>query len=124
MIVPRLNLMKEFVSERGSIFVHIDSHVGHYVKVLMDEIFGKGNFVNEIIWQRISSHNDGKQFGKVHDTIFWYKRANAIYNIQVRNVEIDEIAKKFPKIDDKGNRYFLGNLSAAGQGPARSPRLA
>ena len=50
MLYPRLVLMRELLSDHGSIYVHIDWHVGHYVKVLMDEIFGKDNFVNEIVW--------------------------------------------------------------------------
>ena len=50
MMVPRLILMRELLSEKGSIYVHIDWHVGHYLKLIMDEIFGKDNFVNEIIW--------------------------------------------------------------------------
>jgi len=50
MIVPRLYLMKELLSEQGSIYVHLDWHVGHYVKIVLDEVFGKDNFQNEIIW--------------------------------------------------------------------------
>ncbi|WP_313358325.1 DNA methyltransferase, partial [Corynebacterium variabile] len=50
MITPRLVLMKELLSERGSIWVHLDWHVGHYVKLVLDEIFGKDNFRNEIAW--------------------------------------------------------------------------
>ena len=61
MITPRLVLMRELLSETGSIYVHLDWHVGHYVKLVLDEIFGKENFVNEIIWQRSSAHNDAKR---------------------------------------------------------------
>ena len=56
MLYPRLVLMRELLSDRGSIYVHIDWHVGHYVKTLMDEIFGKENFRNEIIWKRSQKH--------------------------------------------------------------------
>ena len=55
MIVPRLCLMRELLSTRGSIYVHLDWHVGHYVKVAMDEIFGRDNFINEIVWRRTFS---------------------------------------------------------------------
>jgi len=58
MIYPRLVLMRELLSDQGSIYVHLDWHVGHYVKILMDEIFGKENFKNEIIWRRAYSHNE------------------------------------------------------------------
>lgn len=47
--LPRLVLMREFLSEKGSIYVHIDWHVGHYVKILLDDIFGKEKFLNEIV---------------------------------------------------------------------------
>ena len=50
MIIPRLILMKELLSEQGSIYLHIDYHVGHYVKIIMDEIFGRDNFINDIVW--------------------------------------------------------------------------
>ncbi len=60
MIYPRLALMRELLSEKGSIYVHIDWHVGHYVKVLMDDIFGKDNFINEIN-QTILSRSDGNK---------------------------------------------------------------
>ena len=56
MIAPRLCLMRELLSEKGSIYVHLDWHVSHYVKIAMDEIFGKENFLNEIIWKRTSAH--------------------------------------------------------------------
>ena len=77
MLYPRLVLMRELLSERGSIYVHIDWHVGHYVKAMMDEVFGKENFRNEIIWQRADPHNDAKtRYGNIHDTIFYYSRGN------------------------------------------------
>ena len=75
MLYPRLVLMCELLSDHGSIYVHIDWHVGHYVKVLMDEIFGKENFRNEIIWRRSYSHNDGNKFGVIHDTILYYSKS-------------------------------------------------
>ena len=59
MITPRLILMRELLSDSGSIYVHLDWHVGHYVKIVMDEVFGKDCFRNEIIWRRSYSHNDG-----------------------------------------------------------------
>lgn len=78
------NLMaiKSVMSETASIFVHLDWHIVHYVKILLDEIFGEDNFVNEIIWQRTDPHNDAKnRLGRVHDTIFWYSNGDEyVYN--------------------------------------------
>ena len=76
MIVPRLILMRELLSDTGSIYVHLDWHVGHYVKVVMDDIFGKDNFKNQIIWKRTSGHSDAQKFGNSHDTIFFYSKTD------------------------------------------------
>lgn len=78
MITPRLILMRELLSDSGSIYVHLDWHVGHYVKVVMDEVFGKENFRNDISWIRTASHNDttGK-YGKIKDSIFFYTKAGS-----------------------------------------------
>ena len=74
MLYPRLVLMRELLSDHGSIYVHIDWHVGHYVKVLMDEIFGKENFVNEIIWCYTGPTNQKRNFPRKHDVIYYYKK--------------------------------------------------
>ncbi len=82
MIYPRLVLMKELLSERGSIFVHIDWHIGSYMKVILDDIFGKDNFVNEIIWYYRRWNIAGSSFATNHDTILYYGRnkSNRVYN--------------------------------------------
>lgn len=81
MIYPRLVLMRELLSEKGSIYVHIDWHVGHYVKILLDDIFGKENFRNEIMWCYTGPSNSKKWFPRKHDVIFWYgKSDDAIFN--------------------------------------------
>ncbi len=73
---PRLLLMRELLSDKGSIYVHIDWHVGHYIKILLDDIFGKENFVNEIVWQYYMGGKGKKEFAKKHDIIFLYKKTN------------------------------------------------
>lgn len=80
MIVPRLYLIKELLSDYGRFFYHIDWHVGHYIKIILDEIFGKNYFQNEIIWQRTDAHNDvSKRFGNIHDTIYFYSKSENFY---------------------------------------------
>lgn len=74
MLYPRLVLMRELLSDKGSIYVHIDWHVGHYVKVLLDEIFGKENFQNEIIWCYTGPTNQKRNFPRKHDTILYYRK--------------------------------------------------
>ena len=72
-IYENIVAIKSVMSSTASIFVHLDYHIVHYVKIILDEIFGEDNFVNEIIWQRTDPHNDAKsQLGRIHDTIFWY----------------------------------------------------
>ena len=78
---PRLALMKELLSEQGSIYVHIDWHVGHYVKIMLDEIFGKENFRNEIVWGYKSPGISSSQFKRKHDVLYFYtKSKNNIFN--------------------------------------------
>lgn len=82
MMYPRLYLMKELLSDKGSIYVHLDWHVGHYVKVLMDEIFGKDNLVNEIIWCYKSGGVGEQGYAKKHDTILMYKKnSEFLFNV-------------------------------------------
>ena len=76
-----LSAIKSIMSETASIYVHLDWHVGHYVKILMDEIFGEDNFINEIIWHYESGGLPENSFAKKHDTIFLYsKNSNYIFN--------------------------------------------
>src|SRR5665648_762778 len=78
MMVPRLILMRELLSEQGSIYVHIDWHVGHYVKVIMDEIFGKENFKNEIVWCYTGPSAVKNAFPRKHDVIYFYSKSDEV----------------------------------------------
>ena len=69
-------LLKELLAEDGSIYIHLDWHVGHYAKAILDEVFGYGHFLNEIVWQRFNFHADANRFGIVHETIFYYSKTN------------------------------------------------
>lgn len=121
MIVPRLILMKELLSNEGSIYVHLDWHVGHYVKILLDEIFGKENFRNEIIWRRSYSHNDGKRFGAIHDSLYFYTKSDNYHFKPVFTPRsIEETEQEYPSICEiTGKRYKSVSMNAAGQGEAR-----
>ncbi|WP_416198304.1 MAG: DNA methylase [Sporanaerobacter sp.] len=83
MLYKRLLLMRELLSDRGSIYLHLDWHVVHYAKVLMDEIFGEDMFLNEIIWSYKSGGVSKKYFSRKHDTILLYsKTKDYIFNAQ------------------------------------------
>ena len=73
-MAPRLMEMREVLSEAGSVFLHCDPTMGHYLKVLMDAIFGKHNLRNEIVWCYTGPSGSKKQFPRKHDTIFWYSK--------------------------------------------------
>ena len=114
MITPRLCLMRELLSNSGSIYVHLDWHVSHYVKLVMDEIFGKETFTNEVIWMRTSSHNDPNRYGNIHDTIFFYsKNKEHIWNAQYTPYTKDYVDAEFRK-DEQGKLVKYENLTGAG----------
>ncbi|MFZ5995459.1 MAG: site-specific DNA-methyltransferase [Thermodesulfobacteriota bacterium] len=115
MIYPRLILMRELLSGQGSIYVHLDWHVGHYVKVLMDEVFGKENFVNEIVWKRTSAHSDPGKNGNCHDVIMFYsKGVERIWNQQYSKYDESYITSHYRLVDESGRRFRSDNLTAMG----------
>ena len=99
-LYPRLVLMRELLSEKGSIYVHIDWHIGHYVKLLLDDIFGKENLVNEIIWHYKRWTAASSTFQKMHDTIFWYEKNvdKHIYNKQYQAFSEKTSIAKYKRI--------------------------
>lgn len=120
MIVPRLILMRELLSEQGSIYVHIDWHVGAYVKVIMDEIFGKENFRNEIVWKKLTAAKaQSKFFSNVKDTILFYSKSD-ICHFKGQYLSVNENDKSYPYIEeDTGKCWGSFDFTQAGQGQAR-----
>lgn len=76
MITPRLVLMRELLADTGSIYVHLDWHVGHYVKLVMDEVFGKSNFRNEVIWHYRRWTAGSNRYQAMHDSLFFYSKTD------------------------------------------------
>ena len=105
MLYPRLMLMRELLSDHGSIYVHIDWHVGHYVKVLMDEIFGKENFRNEIIWHYDIGMAPKQDFKRKHDVILRYTKSDDFFfnAIKILPKNID----RYNLIDSEGRHYMV-----------------
>src|SRR3989344_602586 len=98
MLYPRLALMRELLSDKGSIYVHIDWHVGHYVKILMDDIFGKNRFVNEIVWKKYSGvkNQASKKLTTQTDSIFLYTRNSALtFNQQYRPMSDEYVEAEY-----------------------------
>jgi adenine-specific DNA-methyltransferase len=68
-------LLHELLHENGSLYVHLDWHVGHYAKVVLDEVFGRENFVNEVVWRRAFGHSDSDRYGNIHDVLMFYSKS-------------------------------------------------
>ena len=97
MITPRLVLMRELLKETGSIYLHIDWHVSHYVKIVMDEVFGRDNFRNEIIWSYGKMANASKRFMANHDVLLYYTRDAPNAYFQIPRVELDAPVKRLAR---------------------------
>ena len=111
MLYPRLCLMRELLSDQGSIYVHCDWHAGHYVKVIMDDIFGKNNFVNEIVWSyRSGGASRNGALPRKHDTILFYCKQTASFSLNSQ-IEHKYLEKPFmgSKQDEKG-RYYVDTI--------------
>ncbi len=118
----RLVFLRELLSEDGSIYVHLDWKKGHYVKMIMDEVFGEDKFRNEIARQTVFSHSDANQFGRNHDLILFYTKHQNYYiwNIQYQKYDESYINSAFKNIEPETGRLCqLVSLNAAGQGPAK-----
>lgn len=114
----RLVIIRELLSDKGSLYLHIDYKIGQYVKIIMDEIFGEENFKNDIT--RIKSNPKNfyrRAYGNEKDMILFYSKnyKNNIWNDLRIPLEEDEINKKFSKIDEEGRRYTTIPLHAPGE---------
>ena len=114
MMLPRLQLLRELLREDGSIWVTIDDNEGHYLKVLMDEVFGRGNFVANVVWQSSdNSNNDAKTFSVDHNQILIYARAPGWLS---NKLDAEEKRSHFKNPDnDPRGPWFDGN-------PLNSPK--
>jgi len=120
MLYDRLILMRELLSERGSIYVHADWHAGHLIRCLLDEVFGSDCFRNEIVWKATNAHSDAKRFGSIHQTLFFYTKSDDwIWNQQYEDYDKEYVDKYYRYKDEDGRRYASGDVAAAGPGPAR-----
>jgi DNA modification methylase len=127
MMAPRLVELKRVLKETGSIYLHCDPTASHYLKILMDAVFGPQRFLTEITWKRSSAHSDGKQgrkqHGRIHDTILFYsKSADWTWN-QVFTEYDESYTSNFYKYVEEGTgrRYTLGDLSGPGGAAKGNP---
>jgi adenine-specific DNA-methyltransferase len=111
----RLEIIRRLLSEDGSLWITIDDHEAHYLKVLCDEIFGRPNFIANVIWEKSDSPKmDSRFFSSRHDHILTY--AKDIERARLARINTGEVASHFSKTDEKGRHYYTKPLRAMGSG--------
>ena len=113
-MTERLLQMRSVLKPTGSIFLHCDPTASHYIKVLMDAIFGHDSFRNEIVWKRTSAHSDANKLGAVHDLILYYARPSATFHRQYTPYSKDYLDKQYRNRDSDGRRWMSDYLTAKG----------
>lgn len=123
MMAARLAELHRVLKPTGSLYLHCDPTASHYLKIVLDTIFGPQNFKNEITWKRANAHNDPKRFGRISDIIFYYsKTANPIWNTQYTAYREDYYKSHF-KQDAQGRYYRTVPLDAPRHGAGPSTLL-
>ncbi|AOV18488.1 DNA methylase [Acidihalobacter aeolianus] len=119
MIYERLVLMRDLLAEDGSIYVHCDWRVNSHIRLVMDEIFGKDNLVNEIVWQRTNAHNMKSQgYVRANDTIWFFSKSKK-YSFNEQYTDYSDAQLSRYK-EDKDGRLFTGrDLTFSGRNPER-----
>ena len=111
----RLSAMKPLLRDDGSLWVHLDWHVSHYIKVILDEIFGYSNFVNEVVWKRTNSPKaQSRGFGSQHDVILLYARDSSRFNTKQVYREHNEKSRRPYSYQDKKGKFRLIEIEAQG----------
>lgn len=131
MIYERLSLMRDLLADDGSIYVHCDWRVNSYMRLILNEVFGEKNYINEIVWQRTGAHNDSGAYGKNYDSILFYSKSeNYIWSEVYEDYTQDHLQQYFRK-DENGEWYRLNNPTGQGwqdhvrdfgNGPIKPPK--
>lgn len=113
----RLILLREILADDGSIYVHIDWKKGHYIKIIMDEIFGEDNFINDIARIKCNPKNFNRRaYGNTKDMILFYSKTDQyIWNEAKEAMSEDDMQRLFPRVDAKGRKYTTIPLHAPGE---------
>lgn len=122
----RIILIRELLSDTGMLFLECDPTRGHYIKIILDEIFGQDNFVNQIIWKRTFSHGDmgqgAKHLGRLHDNIFLYRKSSNVKLNTVYTPYSEKYINDFYKYtDESGRKYRLVSLLGPGGASKGNP---
>ena len=125
MMAPRLIELRRVLKPTGSIYLHCDPTASHYLKLLMDGVFGPERFLNEITWKRTTAHSDSKQgrkaYGNITDGILFYSKGETYHFEHQHTAYSDEYLKKYANEDEDGRRYRLDNLTGPGGAAKGNP---
>ncbi len=124
MMYERLALMRDLLADNGSIYVHLDWHAGHYLKIIMDEIFGRENFRNEIVWCYRTMQTTKSGWARKHDIVLYYTGGDEyVFNLkEVLEPYPEDYERRFKYTDDQGRRFMIrgkGGPFGMGQGDLR-----
>jgi DNA modification methylase len=120
MMAPRLVELHRALRLTGSLYLHCDSTASHYLKLLLDAVFGPDRFVSEIVWRRYGAHSNSKVWGAVHDTLLFYSKSRKrVFNRQFEPYDPAYVRDRFRYSDADGRRWAEQNLN----NPARRPNL-
>ena len=119
MMAVRLLEMRRVLKPTGSIYLHCDPFASHYLKQLMDAVFGPRNFRNEVTWRRTTSHNDAaKNYGSVGDVLLFYTKSDKFtFNTQYIPYSDEHVSKVYKHVDEDGRRYASSNIRSPGPRP-------
>ncbi len=118
MMAVRLIEMRRVLKNTGSVYLHCDPTASHYLKVLLDAIFGPVRFVNEIVWKRYGAHNDSSTYGRIHDVLLFYSRSEEmVFNKQHEPYSAEYIEERFRFSDPDGRRWAEQNLASPNPRP-------
>lgn len=120
-MAPRLVELRRVLKPTGSLYLHCDPTMSHYLKVLLDAIFDPPNFRNEIVWKRTTAHSDTKQglvqYGRIHDVLLFYSKGKAwTWNPVYTSYSDEYVARRFVHTEPSGRRYKDADLTAAKPG--------
>ena len=114
MMAVRLVELHRVLKPTGSLYLHCDPTASHYLKLVLDAVFGAENFRNEIIWKRTTAHSAARRWGDVHDVIFFYSKGAPFVWTELTVVLSDENAARYTRIDSMGRTWSDDNLTGPG----------
>ncbi|MBE3040071.1 MAG: restriction endonuclease [Chloroflexi bacterium] len=110
---PRCVELARVLKKTGSFYYHCDWHASHYVKVMLDQIFGENQFQSENVWRRTKAHNDSKRYGANHDTVFFYSKSNVwTWNVQYTPYSPDYLEQNYRYKDADGRVFRVSDMTA------------